>query len=81
MGPEPVSKREREPLESTYRIASERRSRRSERVREGGVEPPRPCGHRILRLLALVRDPVPRVVPCRLVSTYVAAGRSVVSRS
>jgi hypothetical protein len=41
----------------TFRIPVEKKIRRSEEVREGGVEPPCPFGHRILRLLPLGSDP------------------------
>ena len=74
--PRPWPSREHERVVGPHTGAVEEKVRRSEGVREGRVELPRPFGHRILRLLRPGTDPALRVVLCRLVSPYAIACRS-----
>ena len=71
-----MSKCEQDGFSPTFRNPVEKKIRRSDGVREGRVELPRPFGHRILRLVQLGTDlsptsrPVsPGVVLCRSVSS------------
>ena len=74
--PRPWPSREHERVVGPHTGAVEEKVRRSEGVREGRVELPRPFGHRILRLLRPGTTLRLRVVLCRLVSPYAIACRS-----